>query len=259
MSDMAKKKSKEELDLDIETGEEDEDSGKSSSLTSILIAVVIIAIWLVILGILVKMDVGGIGTMLRPALKNIPIINQILPEASDEEIAQENGNKYRNLSEAIDRINELEAELEQYQNNGGTTAQTIADLQAEVARLRIFEENAEYYQQLKDEFDTQVVYAENAPSTEEYKAWYETIEPDNAAEIYRQVAEQYEHSQQVQDYAKAYSEMDPESAAAIFEEMTGNADLVVEILQCMKAADRAEILAEMESVFAAKITTLMYP
>ena len=130
---MAKKKSKEELDIDKEL-DGDESSGKGGKLTNILIAVVIIAIWLVIFGILIKMDVGGVGSMLRPALKNIPVINQILPEASDEEIAAENGNKYKNLSEAIDRIKELENELAQYQTNGSTSSQTITDLQAEVAR-----------------------------------------------------------------------------------------------------------------------------
>lgn len=255
---MAKKKSKEELDIDKEL-DGDESSGKGGKLTNILIAVVIIAIWLVIFGILIKMDVGGVGSMLRPALKNIPVINQILPEASDEEIAAENGNKYKNLSEAIDRIKELENELAQYQTNGSTSSQTITDLQAEVARLKTFEENAEYYQKLKDDFDSQVVNAENAPDIEEYKKWYESIDADNAAALYKEVVEKIQHTQQVQDWADTYSKMDAANAAAIFEEMTGDTDLVVEILQCMKPAQRAAILAAMDSVYAAKISVLLYP
>lgn len=258
VSDMAKKKSKEELDIDKElTGEES--SGKGGKLTSILIAIVIIAIWLVIFGILIKMDVGGVGTMLRPALKNVPVINRILPEASDEEIAAETGYKYNNLSEAVDRIKELEKELAKYQTDGSTSSQTITDLQAEIARLKTFEENAEYYQQLKDEFDSQVVNAENAPDIEEYKKWYETIDADNAAEIYRQVCEKIQHKQQVQDWADTYAKMDPKNAAAILGEMTGDTDLIVEMMQCMKATQRAAILAEMDTVFAAKITALLYP
>ncbi|MDD3240143.1 MAG: hypothetical protein PHW47_08695, partial [Lachnospira sp.] len=198
-------------------------------------------------------------SMLRPALKNIPVINQILPEASDEEIAAENGNKYKNLSEAIDRIKELENELAQYQTNGSTSSQTITDLQAEVARLKTFEENAEYYQKLKDDFDSQVVNAENAPDIEEYKKWYESIDGDNAAALYKEVVEKIQHTQQVQDWADTYSKMDAANAAAIFEEMTGDTDLVVEILQCMKPAQRAAILAAMDSVYAAKISVLLYP
>lgn len=257
MSDMAKKKSKEELDMDRDFDEES--SGKGGKLTNILIAIAIIVIWMIIFGILIKMDVGGVGTMLRPVLKNVPVINRILPEASDEEIAAETGYKYRNLSEAVDRIKELEKELAKYQTEGSASSETIAELQAELARLKVFAENAEYYQQLKDEFDKQVVYAENAPDIEEYKKWYETIDEDNAAEIYRQVIEELQHTKQVQDWADAYAKMDAKNAAAILEEMTGDTDIVVEMLRCMKPAQRGAILAEMDTVFAAKLTALLYP
>ena len=59
-------------------------------------------------------------------------------------------NDYSNIAvkEVLDRINELEAQLKEYENNG--SSEKIAELEAEVARLKVFEENAEYYQQLKD-------------------------------------------------------------------------------------------------------------
>lgn len=62
---------------------------KGSKLTSFLVGLVVVIIWLVIFALLIKMDVGGVGTMLRPYLKNVPVINQILPDASSEEIADE--------------------------------------------------------------------------------------------------------------------------------------------------------------------------
>ena len=79
---MAKKKSKEELDLDnLENDELGEDGEKKGGrIPGILIATLIIAIWLVIFGLLIKMDVGGFGsTVLRPLLKNVPVVNKILP------------------------------------------------------------------------------------------------------------------------------------------------------------------------------------
>ena len=84
---MAKKKSKEELDIDdsLDLNDEEESSG-GNKLLNAFIVVVVIAIWLVIFGLLIKMNVGGIGSMLRPFLKNVPVINRILPEATDEEI-----------------------------------------------------------------------------------------------------------------------------------------------------------------------------
>lgn len=249
---MAKKK-------DVNVDELDDESGKSGKLVSILVAILIIAIWLVIFALLIKMNVGGIGSMLRPYLKNVPVINQILPAATDEEVKEETGNRYKNLSEAVDRIKELEAQLDQYTNDGNASSQTISELKAEIARLKVFEENAGRYQELKDKFDKDVVYTDNAPSIDNYKTWYESIDPENAAQIYEQVVKDLQYSQQVKDWAETYSKMDAKNAAAILEEMTGDTDLVSDILLCMTSKQRAAILAEMDPVFAAKLTVIMYP
>ena len=237
----------------------EEESSGGNKLLNAFIVVVVIAIWLVIFGLLIKMNVGGIGSMLRPFLKNVPVINRILPEATDEEIAEETGSKYKNLAEAIDRINELEAELAQYKDAGTADSSTIADLQAEIARLKVFEDNAQYYQDLKDKFDREVVYTDNAPDISNYKSWYESIDADNAAELYKQVIKDLEYSQKIKDWAEAYAKMDAASAAAILEEMTGDTNLVSQILQCMTSKQRAAVLAEMDPVYAAKITKITHP
>ena len=257
---MAKKKSKEELDIDdsLDLNDEEESSG-GNKLLNAFIVVVVIAIWLVIFGLLIKMNVGGIGSMLRPFLKNVPVINRILPEATDEEIAEETGSKYKNLAEAIDRINELESQLDNYKNSDSSDSQTISELQAEIARLKVFEENAQYYQDLKDKFDREVVYADNAPDIENYKQWYESIDADNAAKLYQQVVKDLQESQRVKDWAEAYSKMDADKAAAILEEMTGDTNLVAKILNCMTSKQRGAVLAAMDPVYAAKITKIMYP
>ena len=72
----------------------------------------------------------------------------------------------------------------------------------------MFEENQEYYEQLKDEFDREVVFTDNAPDISEYKKWYESIDADNAAALYAEVVRQLEHKQEVQDWAAAYAKMD---------------------------------------------------
>ena len=73
---MAKKK-------DVNIDELDDESGKSGKLVSILVAMLIIVIWLVIFALLIKMNVGGIGSSLRPYLKNVPVVNKILPAATE--------------------------------------------------------------------------------------------------------------------------------------------------------------------------------
>ena len=251
---MAKKKSTD--DINMNDGMDDEGGSK---IVSFLIALVIIAIWLVIFGLLIKMNVGGVGSMLRPFLKNVPVVKMILPDATDEEVMEETGYKYNSLAEAVDRIKELEAELDAAKGSGNVSDETIQELQAEIARLKVFEDNALYYQDLKDKFDTEVVYADKAPEIENYKTWYETIDKDNAAKIYEQVIKDIEYSKAVKDWAEAYAKMDPKNAAAILEEMTGDTDLVAKILLCMTSKQRGAVLAEMDTVFAAKITKIMYP
>ncbi len=249
---MAKKK-------DVNVDELDEDSGKNGKLVSVLVAILIIIIWLVIFALLIKMNVGGVGSMLRPYLKNVPVISKILPDPTDEEIKEETGNQYKNLSEAIDRIKELEAELKQYTDSDNASSETIAELQAEIARLKVFEDNAQYYQELKDKFDREVVYTDNAPDISNYKTWYESIDAENAAKLYEQVIKDLEYSKKVKEWAETYSKMDAANAAAILEEMTGDTNLVSDILLSMTSKQRAAILAEMDPVYAAKLTVIMYP
>ena len=259
---MAKKKSNDELDLDNlendELGEEDEKKG--GKIPGILVATLIIAIWLVIFGLLIKMDVGGFGsTILRPLLKNVPVINQILPAATDQEVAADSGSKYKTLTEALARIKALEQELSTYQSSSTDSADKIAELTAEVSRLKVFEDNQANYDALKKKFDEEVVFNAKAPDITQYKTWYESIDAANAATIYQQVLEKINYTQQVKDWAEAYSKMEPKNAAAILQEMTGDMNLVSAILLNMKTSQRGLILAQMDTVYAAKITKIMYP
>ena len=126
------------------------DDEKGNPFVNIIIVIVVVLIWLVIFALLIKMDVGGIGGMLRPFLKDVPVVNMILPDASDEEVMEETGYKYKNLAEAIARIKELEQEIATLQETNAASAETIAQLQAEVERLKVYEQNQLYYYELKE-------------------------------------------------------------------------------------------------------------
>ena len=85
-----------------------------------LVTVVIVVIWIAILCLLVKLDVGGFGSgVLAPVLKDVPVVNMILPEeavnSTDEE---ESYGGYMSLREAVDYITELELELELLSSSG---------------------------------------------------------------------------------------------------------------------------------------------
>ena len=78
---MAKKEKRENKENELK--ENGEESG-SKALT-IVFAILTVVIWLAIFAVLIKLDFGGFGSkVLRPVLKDIPVINKILPEPTDE-------------------------------------------------------------------------------------------------------------------------------------------------------------------------------
>lgn len=251
----AKEISMQEAQLD------DEEEGGSVSV--FLVTTLIVIVWIAILCLLIKLDVGGFGSgVLAPVLRDVPIVNKILPSSSggDTQEVLENGyGGYTSLKEAVDYIKELELELQRAQSTGAASSEEVAALKAEVARLQTFEDNQVEFQRIKTEFYEEVVYAENGPGEEAYQKYFETIDPTTAEYLYKQVVQQVEESNEIKEYAQAYSEMKPKAAAAIFEEMTDNLGLAARILSVMSAEDRGNILAAMDPAIAARITKIMDP
>jgi len=242
---------------DIDKKEKNEKKEGNKILT-IAIAFLIVIIWLAVFGTLIKLDVGGFGSgVLRPILKDVPIINLILPAVSEQQIAEENNYEYSSLSEAVAKIKELEQTIADMQQSNTDSSSSTADLQAELDRLKVFEQNQQAFEERVAAFDKNVVFADAAPDIEEYKKYYEEINPTNAETIYRQVVEQLQYSDAIQEKAAIYKNMDPQAAAKIFETMTADVESVAQILLSMKSKESAAILAEMDKVIAAKITKKM--
>ncbi|MDD3172556.1 MAG: hypothetical protein PHF63_02610 [Herbinix sp.] len=231
---------------------------EGNKVLTMLIVLLIVIIWLALFGIMIKLDIGGFGSgVLKPILKDVPLINRILPSESETQIATDNNYEYKSLSEAVAKIKELEQTINDMTASKSDGSTTIADLQAEIDRLKVFEENQKDFEERVAEFDKNVVFADAAPSLEEYKAYYEAIDPTNAAAIYQQVIEQLQYSDAIQTKADIYKNMDPAAAAAVFETMTADIENVANILLCMKPKESAAIIAEMDPVVAAKITKKM--
>ncbi len=236
---------------------EDEGGGVST----FLVTIVIIIIWIAILCLLVKLDVGGFGSnVLAPVLKDVPVVSKILPsEAVVSTEDEESYGGYTSLREAVDYIKQLELELERAQSASNSDSQELEELRAEVERLRTFEDAQVEFDRIKTEFYEEVIYAENGPGVEEYQKYYETIDPTNAEYLYKQVIEQVQENAKLSSYAQAYADMEPAAAAKIFEEMTSDLDLVAKILNQMSAESRGNILAAMDSEIAARVTKIMDP
>ena len=246
---MAKKNNTKEL------GNFNETESAGNKVVSFLIALVIVIIWLGVFALLIKMDFAGFGSkVLTPILKDVPIINRILPGTvyTDSE-----GNEYESLDEALARIKQLELELESLNNSGSVNNSYIAELEAENARLKVFEQNQKDFEQRVYDFEQEVVFNDKAPGLEAYKAYYEEFDPENAAILYQQVVEQLEADASLVAQGERFAKMEPATAAQILEVMTGDLDLVCAILESMKTDKSSAIIAEMTPEYAAKITKKM--
>lgn len=246
-----------------EIAKQEEDLGldEGNGLVTFGATVLIVFLWIAVICVIVKLDIGGFGSsVLTPILRDVPVVNKILPGVSLTETSNpESYGGYSSLQEAVDCIKQLELELDQVKTASNAKDADIEKLLAENERLSEFEQRQVEFQRIQQEFGEEVVYAENGPGAEAYQKWYETFNPATAEYLYKMVVTQQQASKEIQDYALAYSEMKPKAAAEIFNTMTDNLNLVAKILNAMSAEDRGDILAAMEPDIAAKLTKIMDP
>lgn len=257
----AQKKEAKQRAKEIDEEEERLGVDDAGGVSVFLVTVVIVVIWIAILCLLIKLDVGGFGSgVLAPILKDVPVVNKILPADSTITTEEEDSyGGYTSLREAVDYIKELELQLEDAQAASSVDSEQMEALRAEVERLQTFEAAQVEFERIKTEFYEEVVYAENGPGADEYVKYYQTMDPTTAEYLYKQVIQQQEVDQEIQDYAQAYAEMKPKAAASIFEAMTDDLDLAAKILNQMSAEDRGNILGAMDAETAARLTRIMDP
>lgn len=236
-----------------------------SKILSAFFVILIVVVWLAIIIALVKFDVGGFGSnMLRPVLKDVPVLNKILPEPSEDQLlkeAEEDGeeNQIATLSQAKEMIKKLEEENEKLNKKNKTLKEEKSDLEKQIERLKVFEDNQNKFQAEKEKYYNEIVYGENAPDADTYIEWYEKIAPANAESIYRQLISSNAAEAELKNLAKTYENMKPAEAAAVLEKMGNDLDTVAAILKVVKADSRAKIMDQMDPAFAANVTKKLMP
>lgn len=257
----AKKKAEKKAKEKQQELDGDEETTVGGRIAVFFVTLIIVIIWLAIIVLLIKWDVGGFGSgVLGPVLKNVPYVNRILPEGVVvEESTEDSAYAFDTMEDAVNRIKALEMQLAEAQNHSNTDAEYIAQLESQSAELAQYKQEEADFEAEKQRFYEEVVFGDSAPEIEEYKSFYEGIDPANAEIIYRQVVEQSAANEELEEYVKTYSSMKPKEAAAVFDTMTDNLKLVAEILENMDAQSRADILGKMDSGTAAKVTEIMKP
>lgn len=237
----------------------DGESG-GSKVAGVIILILALTTFFSVMALLIKCDVGGFGSkVLRPVFKDVPVIKEILPPPSDEEVAIESDYPYDTLEKALNQISVLDAAIGSKDAEIVSLNDRVKELEAECARLAMFEDSQTEFEQEKKEFYDEVVYGESAPDTDTYIEWYNSLDAEYAEKVYREIIEAKQVDQEILDLASAYESMDAKDAAKILESMKNDLDTVALILNNMSASSRGKILAEMDPEFAALVTKKLLP
>lgn len=254
----AQKKEAKRRAAEIERQEEALGEDGGNGLVTFAATLLIVILWVAVVCVVVKMDVGGFGSsVLAPILKDVPVVNKILPStapAADTDNSEVYGG-YTSLEEAVAYIKQLELELEREQTASKAKDTEMEALKAEILRLQEFEERQVEFQRIKTEFYEEVANMD----PDGLIKYYESMDPTTMESILKQVAVQQQKSQEVEDYIKTFTAMKPKAAAKMFEAMDDRLDLIAEILEGMSVEDRAAIMDVIDTELGAKLVKMMRP
>ena len=226
----------------------------------LLIILLMITTFVSTMALLIKLDVGGFGSgVLRPVFKDIPVIKEILPPPSDEEVAKESDYPYDTLEKAINEIDALNAAIKSKDADITGLNDKVEELEKEVARLSKFEEEQTRFEEQKNKFYDEIVYGENAPDADTYIEWYNELDAEHAEKIYKDIIESQQADAKIVALAKSYEAMEPAAAAKVLEQMKNDMDTVALILKNMSSDAQGKVLAAMDPSFAASVTKKLVP
>lgn len=266
-----KKAKKDKKGNNQDDGEEEEKESIGGKLVLVLVTLLILLIWLAIFAVLIKADIGGFGsTVMYPIFKDVPYINQILPNVSEGEGDEEKYN-FDSIEEAVDYIKELEKQLKYSRAQVEADASDIEALNKQIEELSKYKAEQEAFEKLKDDFYDDVLYYTSdeydlydqgtLTVLEAYRKYFEEIDSARAEALYKEVITQISNAEEYDDYVNKYANMKAKNAAAIMDELVGmeQSQLVADILNHMKVQNASDILAAMQTENAAIVTVLLKP
>ena len=153
----AQKKEAKRRAAEIEKQEEALGDDGGSGFVTFGATLLIVALWVAIVCVVVKMDVGGFGSsVMTPILKDVPVLNKILPSASPAPGSntedEDTYGGYSSLEEAVAYIRQLELELDRIRTASSAKDTELESLKAEILRLQEFEQRQVEFQRIYLEY-----------------------------------------------------------------------------------------------------------
>ena len=232
------------------------DPGLFSILIPILLAVsIIFGIW----AYFIKTNKFGLGESVRPILKNVPVIRNVLPLSPDPEAAT-------NLSQ-----DELMAKYEEFRVEVKELGKKNDEQKKEIAGLQVYKDNAvkiDEQKALNLEEIKKIAAEKKQLKADKFKFandiknkdkkgftdYFEKLDKDVAEQLYEKVMKENQIDAQVKNYVKTFEGMEPAKAAKVLENMGySNMDLVANIIKIMKMQAASQIIVNMDPLFAANL------
>lgn len=226
----------------------DKKKKKGKGLFFLLLIAVILGSAVAILGF----NAGNIREKyLRNTLEKIPVVKNVLPPAKE---VDEYSSKSK--EQLITENKALTSENENLDKEKIALSEQITSLNQEITRLREIEAAQAQFRADKEEFDRLV--ALNDPNA--YKNFYEDISPENAEQLYKEVATTVTADKELKNYVQTFENMKKDAAAAVLSNMIStDMDLVVRILNNISDEQRGAILSAMDPADAASVAKQMAP
>lgn len=241
-----------------DTTNENFDDDKISIVKILLGLAGLIVVILLVLVLLLKLDVGGLGSeIIGPKIKNIPYAKVILPPMPEPVNKELEKYDFDTTDQAVEVLKNTEDSLKEKEKEVEKLNEEMNQLMKENERLKVFEENQLQFEKDKEEFDSSVV---SMTSDKEFISWYEKIDPKNAAKIYEESIKNVADEEELKKLVAMYQEMKAANAAPILEDMTRTRiQMVSAILSKLDPKQAGDILGAMTKKTASKLTSYMYP
>ncbi len=233
---------------------------KGGLLKLVVVFLIILLLFLAGFVALLKFDVAGLGTqVIGPKIQDMPFSSLILPEMPQEEVT--NGDDetvtYETLEQAVEILKVTENLLKEKEEEAEKLNEQLNQLQAEVERLKEFEDAYLQFEKDKAAFDQYIVDGTDSTA---FATWFESMYPENAASIYEEVVGQQALDQELKSQVARFAEMKADAAAAILTEMAvTRLEMVATIIRHLDADKAADIQGAMDPSLASRIEVYLHP
>ncbi len=238
-------------------------SGVLSGILAVLFALIVVAVvFCGVFYVVLKNNIFGLGEAYRPMLQSHPILKLALPPVPpeydpddpknlDDKQIREKYMEYRaKVADLTSRLEEAEGRIAEMEKEAGEADSTQKILEENQKVLEETEQVRNEIKALKAELTALLAKGD----TEGFKNYFSQMDAEAARAVYAELAKADLDSEAKAAVAKPFTIMEPASAARVLTELwSKDRNIMISIMESLKAQTSALILEEMDASVAAEV------